>query len=60
MDERHRSDSRNILQSRGDSDTDDIDLSPLHESGMTQTFEGASREQRRRPARTSSPRPTSS
>jgi diguanylate cyclase len=44
MDERHRSDSRSILQSRGDSDTDDIDLSPIHESGMTQTFEGASRE----------------
>jgi diguanylate cyclase (GGDEF)-like protein len=44
MDERHRSDSRNILQSRGDSDTDDIDLSPLHESGMTQTFEGATRD----------------
>ena len=44
MDERHRSDSRNVLQSRGDSDTDDIDLSPLHESGMTQTFEGATRD----------------
>jgi pSer/pThr/pTyr-binding forkhead associated (FHA) protein len=44
MDERHRSDSRNILHSRGDSDTDDIDLSPLHESGMTQTFEGATRD----------------
>ena len=45
MDERHRSDSRDILQSRGgDSDTDDIDLSPIHESGMTQTFEGATRE----------------
>jgi len=42
MDERHRSDSRNVL-SRGDSDTDDIDLSPLHESGATQTFEGSSR-----------------
>jgi diguanylate cyclase (GGDEF)-like protein len=45
MDERHRSDSRDALQSRGDSDTDDIDLTPLHESGMTQTFEGATREQ---------------
>jgi diguanylate cyclase (GGDEF)-like protein len=44
MDERHRSDSRSILQSRGDSDTDDIDLSPIQESGMTQTFEGASRD----------------
>jgi diguanylate cyclase (GGDEF)-like protein len=44
MDERYRSDSRDLLQSRGDSDTDDIDLSPLHESGMTQTFENASRE----------------
>ena len=42
MEERHRSDSRNVL-SRGDSDTDDIDLSPLHESGATQTFEGSSR-----------------
>ncbi|MFY9826038.1 MAG: GGDEF domain-containing protein [Thermoanaerobaculia bacterium] len=42
MDDRHRSDSRNVL-SRGDSDTDDIDLSPLHESGATQTFEGSSR-----------------
>ncbi|HSS75744.1 MAG TPA: GGDEF domain-containing protein [Thermoanaerobaculia bacterium] len=42
MDERHRSDSRNIL-SRGDSDTDDIDLSPLHDSGATATFEGSSR-----------------
>jgi diguanylate cyclase (GGDEF)-like protein len=42
MDDRHRSDSRNVL-SRGDSDTDDIDLTPLHESGMTQTFEGATR-----------------
>ena len=44
MDERHRSDSRELLQSRGDSDTDDIDLSPIHESGMTQTLESASRE----------------
>lgn len=44
MDERHRSDSRDIIQSRGDSDTDNIDLSPLHESGMTQTFESATRE----------------
>jgi diguanylate cyclase (GGDEF)-like protein len=44
MDERHRSDSRNLLQSRGDSDTDDIDLSPIHESGMTQTYEGVTRE----------------
>jgi diguanylate cyclase (GGDEF)-like protein len=46
MDQRHRSDSRELLQSRGggDSDTDDIDLTPLHESGMTQTFENASRE----------------
>jgi two-component system, cell cycle response regulator len=44
MEERYRSDSRNVLQSRGDSDTDDIDLSPVHESGMTQTFEGATRE----------------
>jgi diguanylate cyclase (GGDEF)-like protein len=45
MDERHRSDSRNPLHSRGgDSDTDDIDLSPIHESGLTQTLEGASRE----------------
>jgi diguanylate cyclase (GGDEF)-like protein len=42
MDERHRSDSRNLL-SRGDSDTDDIDLSPVHESGATQSFEGSSR-----------------
>jgi diguanylate cyclase (GGDEF)-like protein len=45
MDERHRSDSRNLLQSRGgDSDTDDIELSTLHESGLTQTFEGMSRD----------------
>src|SRR3954447_26073307 len=44
MEERQRSDSRNVLQSRGDSDTDDIDISPIHESGMTQTFEGATRE----------------
>ena len=44
MDERHRSDSRDAFQSRGDSDTDNIDLTPLHESGMTQTFENASRE----------------
>jgi diguanylate cyclase (GGDEF)-like protein len=44
MNHRDRSDSRDVLQSRGDSDTDDIDLTPLHESGMTQTFEGASRE----------------
>lgn len=43
MDERYRSDSREIL-SRGDTDTDDIDLSPLHESGMTQTFESATRD----------------
>jgi diguanylate cyclase (GGDEF)-like protein len=44
MNHRDLSDSRDVLQSRGDSDTDDIDLTPLHESGMTQTFEGASRE----------------
>ncbi len=44
MDKGHRSDSRDVLQSRSDSDTDDIDLTPLHESGMTQTFEGNSRE----------------
>jgi diguanylate cyclase (GGDEF)-like protein len=44
MDERHRSDSREVFQSRGDTDTDDIDISPLHESGMTQTFEHASRD----------------
>lgn len=44
MDDRHRSDSRNLLQSRGDSDTDDIDLSPVHESGLTQTFEGGGRD----------------
>jgi hypothetical protein len=44
MEERHRSDSRELFQSRGDTDTDDIDLSPLHESGMTQTFEQASRD----------------
>ncbi|HYX26050.1 MAG TPA: GGDEF domain-containing protein [Thermoanaerobaculia bacterium] len=43
MDERHRSDSRNVLSRGGDSDTDDIDLSPLHESGATQSFEGSSR-----------------
>jgi diguanylate cyclase (GGDEF)-like protein len=43
MEDRHRSDSRN-LHSRGDSDTDDIDISSIHESGMTQTFEGAARE----------------
>src|SRR5262245_22184081 len=43
MDDRYRSDSREIL-SRGDTDTDDIDLSPLHESGMTQTFESATRD----------------
>ena len=62
MDERHRSHSRDILQSRGGySDTDDIDLSPIHESGMTQTYEGATRERgycptgrRSRPRRTSS------
>jgi diguanylate cyclase (GGDEF)-like protein len=47
MDERYRSDSRDVLSrgdTRGDTDTDDIDLSPLHESGMTQTFESATRE----------------
>jgi diguanylate cyclase (GGDEF)-like protein len=45
MDERHRSDSRNLLQSRGgDSDTDDIELATLQESGLTQTFEGMSRD----------------
>jgi diguanylate cyclase (GGDEF)-like protein len=44
MDERHRSDSRDVLESRGDSDTDDIDLTQLHESGLTQTFDGAGRE----------------
>ncbi len=44
MDKGHRSDSRDVLQSRGDSDTDDIDLTPLHESGLTQTFESNSRE----------------
>ncbi|HEX9940980.1 MAG TPA: GGDEF domain-containing protein [Thermoanaerobaculia bacterium] len=49
MEERYRSDSRDLLQSRGDSDTDDIDLSPLHESGMTQTFENASRDREGRP-----------
>src|SRR5258708_8671975 len=43
MDERHRSDSRNVLSKGGDSDTDDIDLSPLHDSGATATFEGSSR-----------------
>jgi diguanylate cyclase (GGDEF)-like protein len=45
MDERYRSDSRDLL-SRGDTDTDDIDISSLHESGMTQTFENATREER--------------
>ncbi|HVH93804.1 MAG TPA: GGDEF domain-containing protein [Nocardioidaceae bacterium] len=49
MEERYRSDSRNVLQSRGDSDTDDIDISPVHESGMTQTFEGASRDRGSQP-----------
>jgi diguanylate cyclase (GGDEF)-like protein len=44
MDERHRSSSRDRFESRGDSDTDDIELTPLHESGLTQTFEGATRE----------------
>lgn len=44
MDERYRSDSREILSRGGDTDTDDIDLSPLHESGMTQTFESATRD----------------
>jgi len=44
MDERSRSDSRDVFQSRGDTDTDDIDISPLHESGMTQTFDHASKE----------------
>lgn len=47
MDERYRSDSRDVLSrsdTRGDTDTDDIDLSPLHESGMTQTFESATRD----------------
>lgn len=47
MDERYRSDSRE-LYSRGDTDTDDIDLSALHESGMTQTFENATRERAER------------
>jgi diguanylate cyclase (GGDEF)-like protein len=46
MDDRHRSDSREF--SRGDTDTDDIDLSALHESGMTQTFESATRERAER------------
>src|SRR5262245_56801982 len=49
MEERHRSDSRNVLQSRGDSDTDDIDISPVHESGMTQTFDGVSRDRGSQP-----------
>ncbi|HEY0511522.1 MAG TPA: GGDEF domain-containing protein, partial [Thermoanaerobaculia bacterium] len=44
MDERHRSDSGDVVQSRGDSDTDDIDISPVHESGLTQTYEGVVRE----------------
>lgn len=44
MDERYRSDSREFLSRGGDTDTDDIDLSPLHESGMTQTFESATRD----------------
>ena len=47
MDERYRSDSRDLL-SRGDTDTDDIDISALHESGMTQTFENATRERAER------------
>lgn len=47
MDERYRSDSRDLLRG-GDTDTDDIDLSALHESGMTQTFENATRERTER------------
>jgi diguanylate cyclase (GGDEF)-like protein len=43
MEDRHRSDSREAFAG-GDTDTDDIDLSALHESGMTQTFETATRE----------------
>jgi diguanylate cyclase (GGDEF)-like protein len=46
MDDRYSSDSKSF--SRGDTDTDDIDLSTLHESGMTQTFEQASRERAER------------
>lgn len=44
MDERHRSDSLDAFQSRDDSDTHDLDLTPLHESGMTHTFPNVSRE----------------
>jgi diguanylate cyclase (GGDEF)-like protein len=47
MDDRYRSDSRDLLRG-GDTDTDDIDLSALHESGMTQTFENATRERAER------------
>jgi diguanylate cyclase (GGDEF)-like protein len=43
MDDRNGSDFRDRF-SRGDSDTDDIDFSALHESGTTQTFETAVRE----------------
>lgn len=43
MDDGNRSDFRDRF-ARGDSDTDDIDFSSLHESGTTQTFETAVRE----------------
>src|SRR5689334_13760476 len=42
MDDRNRSDSRESVI--GDSDTDNLEISTLHESGMTQTFETAARE----------------
>lgn len=42
MDDRSRSDSRESVI--GDSDTDNLEISTLHESGMTQTFETAARE----------------
>ncbi len=43
MDERQRSDSYQQLE-RGESDTDGIDSSSLQESGLTQTFQTATRE----------------
>lgn len=41
MDDGHRLDSRDFSR---ESDTDDLEVSTLHESGMTQTFENATKE----------------
>jgi diguanylate cyclase (GGDEF)-like protein len=41
MDERHRLDSRDFSR---ESDTDDLEVSTLHESGMTQSFDNATKD----------------